>query len=99
MGRKKNKKNKTDKGGAYFSEIDFPKEGQQQKVRATTPEKAAKKLFKMFKRRYAEMGYIKIYSDSTSGDECEEWVFNPMAWTDNTGLKFLSKPKSKNNII
>jgi len=82
---KKNKK----KGDAYFSEKDFPKEKLQQKVYSNSPEKAAKKLFKMFKRLYSEKGYVKVLS---SGDE--EWIFNISSWTDNTNRKFSSRNKT-----
>ena len=83
-------KKKQNKGEAYFSEKNFPKENQQQKVYSKTPEKAAKKLFKMFKRIYSEKGYVKVLN-SSSGNE--EWMFNISSWTDDTNRKFNSRNK------
>jgi len=83
------KKHKQNKGDAYFSKKDFPKENLQQKVYSKTPEKAAKKLFKMFKRLYSEQGYVKVLSENGE----EEWNFNITSWTDNTNRKFNSRNK------
>ena len=82
------KKNKKNKGNYYLSEKNFPKENLQQKVYANTPEKAAKKLYKMFKKLYFEKGYIKIFSSFN-----DEWIFN-INWINKKNNKFVNNKKS-----
>ena len=89
---KKNKKNKNSNKNSnkniYFSELHFPKENNQHKVYANTPEQGAKKLYKMFKRLYSENGYVKVLSESKQ----EEWIF-PITWTNPNNNKFISNKK------
>ena len=58
---------------------------QRQRVRAKTPEGAAKKLFRMSKRKFRETCIVRIYSEYG-----EEWSFNPFKWTNKSGKKFIS---------
>jgi len=44
-------------------------------VNAKTPEKAAKKVYRMNKRKYYELGYVKI-RDETG----QSWIFRCSDW-------------------
>jgi len=80
--KKKNKK----KNLGFFAKN---KDNNKIYVRAKTPEKAAKKIYRMFKKKYFEIGYVRIFSEN----EENEWVFPCNLWLGNNGCKFNSKPK------
>ena len=71
----------------YFSDYIF-NDNNRVSVNAKTPEKAAKKLYKMSKNRFYEIGYVKVFSLNN-----EEWCFNCKNWLGTNGKKFNSKPK------
>ena len=58
-------------------------------VKAKTPEKAAKKMYRTNKRKFAEIGYVNMICI----DDETEWNFNISKWTQRGSNKMISKPK------
>jgi hypothetical protein len=58
-------------------------------VKAKTPEKAAKKMYRSNKRRFAEIGYVYMICV----DDETEWNFDISKWTQRGSNKMISKPK------
>jgi len=86
MGKKKSFKKK------YFSEMNIPKDKLQQTVCAHSPEKAAKKLFRMFKKMYSYRGFVTVLSNE------EEWIFDVSNWTNKNNIKFKSNKPWKKKV-